>query len=1134
VAQRNGKNLIPEAGESVDLAAFGRLRWWTGTEKQDLHFHPIVAEADGSLRPAKDPESGEWHLGIEWDEMRDVRQVAVQYAGTVPTGLKVQYWRYNWPTPAPERLPGARRGWIARDDPFHGRWIAVKAEKVVKGPAYSAGQGSTCTFIFDPIDVAELGGRSAIEDVEAAKDYLARFRQTLKIRLVSKGEEVPVVKGVQAYSAARWLKGQVNVHFPEGAGANWSGHVEAQNGHILGTEPLDKQDTVPAVGTWQCNGTGNSKGVRLDVLYSDAGPESTDRTIVTLWTGARSFSFQLADLQRGPIYIPDYGVFITWANAPVDLTAFKAELAKWPRSIYDRVPGEPEQSLQRALSEIPPLDPTIQGVLGRYLPIGVDAGRQEWVIRWNAELFADKDGLKLLGRDAAHLIWPGHQIRFRFATGDPADFHERRGAVRQSLLDGWVPVITSRWEDREFSYEQTAFGALLDGPMTPEEERRGDENVVAMLRFVIRNTTHASKRTRLWMAVSPQEAWELQDGFVVARGRVVPAEPVARQWRVDAYDEPVLRCAIHTWGRGQLAAVAYAEASGASEAIPTAIAYDVGLEGGESHTITMAFPFVSLAGKAEWQKVARLDLEAKLADVIAYWRGVVGAGGQIEIPDALLNDFHKAVQAHVAISVDKDPASGLLSVPAATYRYGVCANEACWQISMLDQAGHHERAGKYLETFLATQGMSHLDGNFISNEGLMQGLNIDDGEPLRSGFAYNLDPGYIMETLAQHYRLSGDRTWLQRVAPKLVSACDFIIRERQRTKLYEEGSGDQKPVPEWGLMPAGHLEDNQEWRHWFAVNAHAYGGMRTIAAALSEIAHPEAPRLTQEAAAYQADIRQAARRAMVEAPVVSLLDGTYIPRIPTHTSMRGRDVGWIREAAYGPLHLCECDVFDPSEEEMTWVLKDLEDNLFVTREFGRPVDLERFWFSHGGVTIQANLMDLAIDYLRRGEVKNGLRALFNNFGASLYTDVRAFTEHPVIELGHGVGPFYKVSDEGKALVWLRAFLLREEGNTLHLAPGAPCAWFAPGQAPWGLQKMASEFGPVSYRVSPGSNAVTVEVQAAFRRPPAELCVHLRRPDGVAPRTVTVNGRPAVFDADAEAVRIPAPGSALQIRAEYDA
>ncbi len=783
-------------------------------------------------------------------------------------------------------------------------------------------------------------------------------------------------------------------------------------------------------------------------------------------------------------------------------------LADAARTIYDRVEDEPEQSLQRALAEIPPLDVVKQepSVMGRYLPLSLDGGRQEWAIRYNGELFADRGSLKPMGRDTARLIWPTTQLRFRFGSGDPPDFRERRDGSKQSVLDNWLPVVITRWRDREIEYEESAFVAPLAGAMPSLEALRGDEDIAALVRFKIRNTTHGRKQARLWIVV-PQEQlrmWDMGDEgeyTVGGVGRIVPADPVQRQWRVDPYEAEPLRCIVDTYGQGTLEAVPFTDVVNPSVAIPTALLYTVDLEGGESHSITLKAPFAGLTDSGDWDRLLMLNYDAALEDVVAYWRGLVEPAGQMELPDTLLSELHKSVRTHVAISSDKDPASGLIAVPAATYDYGVCANEACWQITLFDQAGHHVRAEKYLETFLATQGMSHLDGNFASSEGLMQGLDLDDGVPLRSHFAYNLDPGYIMECMADHFRLTDDRAWLVRVAPKLVAACDFVIRERAATKVQDP---DGAPAPQWGLMPAGHLEDNPEWRYWFAVNAHAYGGMKGIADVLAEIDHPEAPRLTHEAAAYREDIRAAARRALAEAPVVRLLDGTYIPHIPTRAGLRGRDWGWFREAAYGAIHLCEGNVFDPNEQEMTWVLKDLEDNLFVSRNWGRPVDLEKYWFSHGGASIQTNLMDLAIDYLRRGQVKHGLRALLNNFGSQTYTDVRCFTEHPVVELGHGVGPFYKSSDEAKALVWLRAFFIREEGETLHLAEGAPRAYFAAGQS-FGVREMATYFGSLTYRVESEDSVVRMTVQTPQRRSPTELVLHLRLPDGKRITSVTVNG-----------------------------
>ncbi len=488
---------------------------------------------------------------------------------------------------------------------------------------------------------------------------------------------------------------------------------------------------------------------------------------------------------------------------------------------------------------------------------------------------------------------------------------------------------------------------------------------------------------------------------------------------------------------------------------------------------------------------------------------------------------------HVGITADKDPINGLTILPAATWSYGACGNEACWQITMLDQAGHHDQAEDYLETFIRTQGVHRPDGRFGSGDGALVATDFDGGKPVMGGFAYNLDQGFIMECLADHYRYGGDRAWLDRVTPALVAACDFVARERARTKQRDVDGGQ---IEAWGLLPAGHLEDNPEWRHWFAVNAHAYAGLRAIADVLAEVAHPAAVRFQQEAASYRDDIRTAAKRAMARSPVVRLLDGSYVPHVPTRTGIRGRESGWFREAAYGPLHLLEGGVFDPSENEMTWVLKDLEDNLFVSREWGRPVDLEHHWFSHGGVTIQANLMDLSIDYLRRGQVKHALRALFNNFGASLYPDVRAFTEHPVVELGHGVGPFYKSSDESKALIWLRHCLLHEEGDVLHLCKGAPRAWFGPGQS-FGIRDMATFFGHVSYEVTSTSERTHMNFTRDVRHTRAgllgSLVLHLRRPEGAAPVEVRLNGVTLPATAyDGEAITLAQPVESMEVEAIY--
>jgi hypothetical protein len=135
-------------------------------------------------------------------------------------------------------------------------------------------------------------------------------------------------------------------------------------------------------------------------------------------------------------------------------------------------------------------------------------------------------------------------------------------------------------------------------------------------------------------------------------------------------------------------------------------------------------------------------------------------------------------------------------------------------------------------------------------------------------------------------------------------------------------------------------------------------------------------------------------------------------------------------------------------------------------------------------------------------------------------------------LGHGVGPFYKAPDEAKSLVWLRAFLLWEEDSSLHLAPGAPRAWFAPEQS-FGVRRLATWFGPVTYQVRSGLAEVTVEVVVPDRRPLQALLVHVRRPAGQIVTAVTVNGEAREdFDPTAEVVSVAAPSGTVIVQIAY--
>jgi hypothetical protein len=349
-------------------------------------------------------------------------------------------------------------------------------------------------------------------------------------------------------------------------------------------------------------------------------------------------------------------------------------------------------------------------------------------------------------------------------------------------------------------------------------------------------------------------------------------------------------------------------------------------------------------------------------------------------------------------------------------------------------------------------------------------------------------------------------------------------------------------------MPPGHLEDNPEWRYWFAVNAHAYGGMRASAEALAEIGHSEAARLKADADAYQQDILNAVREARILSPVVRLVNGAAIPHVPSRAQLRWREWGWIREVAYGAIHLWDGGLLDDHAPEVTWILQDLEDNLFINRNYGYGINAEDDWFSQGGVTPQPNLMSIDLTYLRRDQVEHSLRNFYNNVVYGLYPDVRCLTEW-MSEPGLGAGPFYKPSDEARVVTWLRHHLVTEErvvppyqggdsrGEILWLAKGAPRAWHADGQS-YGIERAPTFFGHVTYQVESHlarKGEITARVELDLRALPAGVKLRLRHPKRKPFKHVLVNGQPALVEG--EDITLPLVEEALQqqfdIVAQYE-
>jgi len=165
---------------------------------------------------------------------------------------------------------------------------------------------------------------------------------------------------------------------------------------------------------------------------------------------------------------------------------------------------------------------------------------------------------------------------------------------------------------------------------------------------------------------------------------------VARQWQVERYEVEPLRCIVNTgaWRRWMRRLLRCGESS---VAVPTALLYTSSWMA----VHRTASPQAPFAGQTDQDASARLAM----LTTTGRWRmcgllaRMVADGGQMELPDTLLNELHKSIRTTLR-SHRQGSRQRLIAVPPPL-RLRRLRNEACWQITMFDQAGHHDRAETY-------------------------------------------------------------------------------------------------------------------------------------------------------------------------------------------------------------------------------------------------------------------------------------------------------------------------------------------------------------------------------------------------------------------------------------------------------
>jgi hypothetical protein len=1015
-------------------------------------------------------------LVVEWRNPREVQEVRLRSRDLLPAGegVRIEWWYRIWPD-------NGTGGWMRLDDPFNGEWVTAQTQVQAKG--------DECRITFRPLGTNEVSGIKRTGFVE---------RQTYKVRITT---PVPgVIEELRIYSDATLKQATLRFEFGCRRRDKEGGpRFEAVNSRILAK-------SFP---------TRNVARVSVEFAGS-TNRLSADRGYVICRRGeTNSFSVFVDDVVReGGIYVRDVDAFVSDAAKPWSFTTWPGATGEiWREgTIIEEVGRMPEQSFEQVMRAIP-RKPVPEMFLG------APNLRQEFALGPRGEIILYADSLRAPGPDLDRRPWSERELIFQFGNGeDPGFWGNDKREVTRTLEEGWLPSVTHEWRSGDLLYRQRSVAAPLLQSIANLNSETGTEPLVLANEIEISNASNERRTASLWIALNHPEGLRLQEGTVLS--------PSAAS---DSRDHPGLkavRAVLHPGGKGKLELCPVVPGMGATNVIR----YEIQLGPNESHAIEVAMPYIELLDNRELKALKEVRYSVVHEQVVRFWKERVTRGMTYDVPDKFLNEFFKANFWHVLISTDIDPFTLQHQHGAATHHYRNYANETVMVARSLEMRGEHAVAEKLIEPFLANQGVKGLPGNFKSREGVLYAAHPAEPDPYTAQ-GYNMHHGWCLLGGAQHFMWTKDEVWLKKNADKLVKACDWIIRERQATRL--KNPDGSRPL-EYGLAPAGDLEDVEEYLHYYATDAYYFAGLAEAAEVLTQVRHPAASRLRRQAEAFRSDIRTSVSRSVAASPVVKLKDGTWVPYVPPRPyAITHLKEGWIREALYAALTLIEAGIYDEHHPFTEWHLQDLEDNIFLSRESGYGVEDQRAnFFNFGGFTLQPNLPDLPVVYLERDQVRNFLRGFYNTCWASLYPESMCFAEW-VPDYGKGGGPLFKTPDECKFVQWMRDMLVLEHAGALELGLGIPRAWMRHGQRV-AVHRAATFFGQVDLEIHSRASADEIHADVGLTKTgaPRAVSLRLRHPDGKPIASATVNGLPARVNPVRQLIELPQSRSMWKVTARF--
>lgn len=658
-------------------------------------------------------------------------------------------------------------------------------------------------------------------------------------------------------------------------------------------------------------------------------------------------------------------------------------------------------------------------------------------------------------------------LRLLFSLGPGAHCEPK---LTRRLLDGWMPILTSRQDERSIQYDLTIF-TTYEKPITEDDIQGADLYHAYML------ATGKIQNYEQWLR--DIHAWQAKDDAVTVCAVRIKAKNVSQVPAYAFFKTPDVEenpCEFEdgcTYCNAHLANKVYAVSTLDGERLQSE-ELSVLLLPGEERCIEIWVPHLPVS-KERALALSAQNFDEHLEAAKKHWLALGSTAARFHIPETAIAERVKAGLMHLEtlLTGPNDKSSPLL---ACCGIYTPIGTESSPIIQYFDSVGWHDKARRAIDYFF----MEHQ-----KEDGFIQCYSD-----------YQSETGPVLWTAAEHYRYTHDEEWVRKMTPYFIKSCDFILSWCDKNKTEEA-----RRKGAWGL-PAGKVADPPDFYASFFLNAGNCAALLRMAELLKLTAPAYAEKLAPRAEEFRSNLMAALDRAIANAPVIPLADGSWTPALPAWPEQHGSttlyaDGGkWFthgyfagRDCLTGPLYLPYMGVCGFDSYQVDAMLNYNQ----------HPQTL------HNAALSQPYYSRHDIAHLARGEVKLFLQCYYHQMAALQDRETYTFWEHYYLLSIH------KTHEEAWFLMQTRwMFFYEPDLETLRLFPAVPRAYFKAGEKT-GMENAGSYFGKLTFCAE--CTETSIKCTWFCELPASKVEIRLPHPEGR--RAMECTG--GVYDAERETV-----------------